>query len=327
MVLSEEKVNTREKMSNWYIRDKHKSDSERETKILNIIASDLPDTIGITIDEYIEAGYEFRWGLGDVVLSTKSFKKAAELGSMRAMYEVSYNFNKIGNKEQDYYWLTKAAKAGYPLAVFSLGKEYFWGNDLPQDYKKAKEYFKHAMELGDNCSAYYLGFCAEEGILEPVDLEKALYYYKSVKTIMDCKRKIPVVLIKMGDKKLKENEPEESLDLYEQARRILEVQIAREYIKEKACMKELIFKIYTLKRFDRESFGLYDLYYLMRKPCKVTFSFYDERHEITAVENNNGIAILYDGKAFRTIDDFFDNALLGRRKISACIEEIHDFRL
>jgi hypothetical protein len=47
-------------------------------------------------------------------------------------------------------------------------------------------------------------------------------------------------------------------------------------------MARLIHDLYELIEFDTSSVKLYDLYYLLQKPCRVTFRLADRRYEVEA---------------------------------------------
>ena len=92
-------------------------------------------------------------------------------------------------------------------------------------------------------------------------------------------------------------------------------------------MKWLTEDLYTVTEFDRADFDLYDLYYLMREPVKVRFRYNDEEHIAEAVKEEGGIAVSFDGKWFRTIDDFFRSAELNGERLPALYYRLYGFEV
>lgn len=72
---------------------------------------------------------------------------------------------------------------------------------------------------------------------------------------------------------------------------------------------------------------LYDLYYLLASPVKVKFRFEDNDHEVEAVEEDGALAIRFDDKWFRTVDDFFQKAELDGELLTTRYEELYDFEV
>lgn len=78
-----------------------------------------------------------------------------------------------------YSWVTQVV---WP-SDFQKGVNYFYGQKgdyftSKQDYGKAVECFRRAVEKGDARALYYLGLCYEEGQGVPQDKEKAIKLYR-----------------------------------------------------------------------------------------------------------------------------------------------------
>ena len=89
----------------------------------------------------------------------------------------------------------------------------------------------------------------------------------------------------------------------------------------------MIGDIYQLRTFSKEVFDLYDLYYLMLTPVKIRFTFEGDTHEVEASEEDGQIAIRFDDRWFRTIDDFFLKAELDGELLTSRYEELFDFEV
>jgi TPR repeat protein len=110
------------------------------------------------------------------------YLKAAEQGDAEAQYCLGdlYDLNYgreldgiayIGGTYDDVWddetsgaeWYEKAAVQGHTEAQFRLGRCYYYGWDVEQDYAQAVQWYKKAAELGHAKSQAYLGVCYYKG--------------------------------------------------------------------------------------------------------------------------------------------------------------------
>jgi len=94
-----------------------------------------------------------------------------------------------------------------------------------------------------------------------------------------------------------------------------------------SIMKSIVLKIYSLTPFDPEECDLYDLYYVLRKPCRVTFMCGDERHEITAEQDGQETSVCLDGKWFHSVDDMMMKGRIDGDKIPDICYDCYDFSI
>ena len=97
-------------------------------------------------------------------------------------------------------------------------------------------------------------------------------------------------------------------------------------------MKGLIRDIYELRTFDPEDIRFYDLYYILRKPALVHFTYYNveaepETHEVETVQEGGDIAVRFDDHWYHNVDDFFGKAELEGELLTRLYEELFDFEL
>ncbi len=74
--------------------------------------------------------------------------------------------------------LQKRAYAGVPAAQHDLATRYAAGNDVPQDYVRARFWFKQAALQGVANASYNLGVIYHQGLGVKADMKKAIYWYK-----------------------------------------------------------------------------------------------------------------------------------------------------
>ncbi len=158
------------------------SEPPREVLIWQIVKDDLPDDIGITAEEYENAGWQFQTGMfvygKDPGPAKKCYMRSAKMGSSKAMMVLA----EICRREQDmdgyYRWILEAALTGeVPKAYLKLGEIYFEGTYVSTDYVKAQRYFELAAEGKEYGAYYYLGLFKEQGLAEEADQTEAVKYY------------------------------------------------------------------------------------------------------------------------------------------------------
>ena len=79
------------------------------------------------------------------------------------------------------YWYRKAAEQDNDHAMYYLAQMYCHGGSVvPQDYEQAVYWFRQAAEKGNSYAQFYLGSCYDNGKGVPKDKQEAIYwYYKS----------------------------------------------------------------------------------------------------------------------------------------------------
>ena len=162
----------------------------RDLRIHKIIEGALPDDIGISAREYNYAGWEYETGAGveqpDKKLAIKCYEKAIEMGLPEAMLSMARLYRKTNDMDNAYKWTLEAAlslKSG--RAYLELGKLYFEGEYVEQDYRKAYKYLEMAYQMEEETSEYYMGYYAEFGLIEAPDRDKAVEYYLEGSKICD----------------------------------------------------------------------------------------------------------------------------------------------
>ena len=86
-------------------------------------------------------------------------------------------------------------------------------------------------------------------------------------------------------------------------------------------MKCLIDDLYEIIEFDPEYVDFFDLYYVLKRPARVTFYYGDEKHTIESLIEDGVCVIHFDDKWYRDRDEFLKKARLDDRKLTS----IHDY--
>lgn len=90
-------------------------------------------------------------------------------------------------------------------------------------------------------------------------------------------------------------------------------------------MKNLVLKIYSLVRFEETDMDLYDLYYVLQNPCKVTFRCGGTMHTVIAEADNSAIAVSLDGKWYRSAEKMISSGEIGGSMLTDLYYDCTDF--
>jgi len=143
---------------------------------------------------------------GDFAGALYLFKKLEKAGSLDAIAEIG-NIYELGGGgvEQDFLeakkWHTKALNyANDPMACLALGRLYYFGNGVEQNYEKSFSYFNRLKEQNMPGALYALGRMYEKGEGTNQDLDVAQQYYEKAIQLGHAvaQRDIGLVHIKKG---------------------------------------------------------------------------------------------------------------------------------
>ena len=84
---------------------------------------------------------------------------------------------------------------------------------------------------------------------------------------------------------------------------------------------------YELIDFDPDDFDLYDLYYLLKSPHKITFMYNDEPQKLESVMEGDECTVCFNGKWYHSRDDFFKDACVDDVKITEIYDEFWGFNV
>ena len=72
----------------------------------------------------------------------------------------------------------REAAKGHVDAQYQLGRRYYWGLGVPQDYGKAAEWWQKAAKQGDPYAQFWLGYIYEYGLGVPRNMTQAAEWYQ-----------------------------------------------------------------------------------------------------------------------------------------------------
>ena len=223
-----------------------------------------------------------------------------------------------------------AAEYGNVEALTCLGYIWYYGRTGTKDYEKAFENYSKAAEFGDPVAKYKLADMYKNGYHVEKDKAKYKAIVEELYDEYDRRRRGPLVEIytRLAGIRAEEGDPEEALRLYDKARNLLARRIQdHPFFGDLNVMKWTTEDVYELREFDFERFGLFDLYYLMKEPVKVRFTFEGEEYFVSSHKEEDDMTIKFGDKWYRTIDDFFKKASIDDMLLTAIYDELFDFEV
>ncbi len=225
-----------------------------------------------------------------------------------------------------------AAEKGNLSAISNLGYIWYYGRTGTKDYEKAFYYFDKAMEMGDMTAAYKVADMYKNGYYVGQSDEKYRKIieelYPLVKDTLDLSDPLPEIFTRLARIRAESGYTAESLALFDDARKFLAKRIAAEpFFGDLSIMKYMIYDIYKLRKFDPERMDLYDLYYVLLIPRKVTFNYKESPHEIESRLSGTSLAVRFDGTTYASVDDFFELASIDGALLTGLYADLSDFRI
>ncbi|MCD8232225.1 MAG: hypothetical protein LUD14_10550 [Clostridiales bacterium] len=136
------------------------------------------------------------------------------------------------------------------------------------------------MERGNLTCTYKVADVYKNGYFVEKDYEKYVSIieglYPRIKNARNLWDPLPEVYTRLARIRTEQGNTQEAVKLYEAAKDFLAQRISYQpYFGNLNIMKWLIDDLYQLIPFDQKSFDFYDLYFLLKNPVKVRFSYWD----------------------------------------------------
>ena len=103
-----------------------------------------------------------------------SLRKLAEQGDARSQFFLGFDYGRIGDKKNAFYWFSKSANQQNADAQFFLARAYKNGEGTEKSKEKAEFWFKKSAELGNALAQLQLGML----YFENEEDSKAIYWYQ-----------------------------------------------------------------------------------------------------------------------------------------------------
>ncbi|MGI6205006.1 MAG: tetratricopeptide repeat protein [Anaerovoracaceae bacterium] len=252
----------------------------------------------------------------------------------------SYYMMELGGwyyEQQDFRLAEKyyemAAGCGNTEAYLCLGYIWYYGRIGEPDYKKAFEYYSRAAEQGNINAKYKLADMYKNGYYVEKDYDRYKEIieelYPEVEDAEYLSEPKPEIFTRLAEIRTEEGRRAEAAELYLVAEDFLAQRIKyNPFFGNLTIMKGIIRDLYRLLDFDWYDINLYDLYYVLAAPSKLTIEYVDEQGnktsaEVSSVYEDGGITVQFDGQWFRTADDFFAKAQLAGHRLTEIYDKVY----
>ena len=243
-----------------------------------------------------------------------------------------YYAKKIFDLALKYYEM--AETLGYEPAYECLGYIWYYGRTGERDYEKAFKCFSRSAELGNIVSSYKVADMYKNGYFVEKDYEKYKEIIRNLyPKVADMYNRniydpIPEIYTRLAKIWVEDGDDEGAIDLYYRAKDFLSQRIKyNNFFGNLNIMKWLIGDLYELIDFDEFEFDLYDLYYVLTKPSKVSFKYDEKLQTIESVEDDDDMGICFNGKWYKGVDEFFAKAVIDDKKLTSIYDELYRFEI
>lgn len=225
-----------------------------------------------------------------------------------------------------------AASYHYDKAYECLGYIWYYGRTGNRDFKKAFEYFSRLRDNGDPVGTYKIADMYKNGYY--VDQDSDMYkqmieeLYPRMLSCRNVFDPVPEVFTRLARIRSEEGNVEAAVELYCKAKDWMVQRIQYDpFFGNLNIMKWLIDDLYEIIDFDEECFDFYDLYYLMKATHAVSFLYEDKIRCLVFDFKEGENSVWFEGKWFRSRNDFFQNAEIEGIKLTAIADELYAFKL
>lgn len=248
------------------------------------------------------------------------------------MVELGSHYYSRQNYDQALEYYEMADAYGDSWAAEGLGYIWYYGRTGKVDYEKAFNYYSKAAKNGNPKSEIKVADMYKNGYYVEKNYEKYCEIIESMINRMDHPTFLgdpyPEVCTRLAKIRMDEGKTDEAVSLYLDAKHFLRQRIKYTcFFGDLNIMKWLIEDLYSMIKFDEEDFDLYDLYYLLKTPYTVRFRFNRKSYQVKSVEIDGTVAIQFDNKWYRTLDDFFNNAAIGNNKLITLDNDLYGFEV
>lgn len=210
-----------------------------------------------------------------------------------------------------------------------LGYIWYYGRTGTVDYEKAFRYFSEAASMGDCDGKRKLADMYKNGYFVKQDLRKYREIiedlYEEHKNDADAYWDLPDICTRLAKIRADEGKIEDAVRLFRIARKDLAVRLRHTgFFGDVNVMEWLINDLYALIEPDYSDLDIFDLFYVMKEPKTASFRCRGKVFQITSSLENGEYAVEYDGKFYRSMNEFFRKAMILGKPIYVRYPEIYN---
>ena len=213
-----------------------------------------------------------------------------------------------------------------------LGYIWYYGRTGERDYEKAFRHYSRSMERGNLVSTYKVADMYKNGYFVEKDYEKYKAMiedlYPQVKNARMLGDPLPEVYTRLARIRKEEGRLDEAAGLYIDAKDFLAQRIRyTHFFGDLSIMKWLVDDLYEIIEFDPDYVDLFDMYYVLKRPARVSFFYEGEEQELESVLEDGACAVRFNDKWFRDRDGFFLKAAIGGVKLTSIYDDLYGFEV
>ena len=220
----------------------------------------------------------------------------------------------------------------YDVAWECLGYIWYYGRTGVKDYKKAFEYFSKCMKTGNVVATYKVADMYKNGYY--VEKDEAKYeeliesLYPKIRRERNLGAPVPEVFTRLAKIRVKQGKKKEAIDLYLSAKSFLAQRISyNAFFGNLNIMNWLVNDLYELIEFDPMEFDFFDLYYVLKKPCKVSFFYNQKEYMIESLIEDGECVVHFGDKWYRNVSDFIAKATIGNDPLTHINDMLYGFEV
>lgn len=220
---------------------------------------------------------------------------------------------------EEYYLM--ASKQEYNAAYECLGYIYYYGRVVHPDYEKAFHYYKLASDQGNLIASYKVadmyknGYYVQKDYPRYVQMIKDLY--PKIQGATNTFDPVPEIYSRLAKIYVEEGNEDQAIQLLLIAKEFQSQRLMySQFFGDLTIMKYIVQDLYALIQFDPDFMDLFDLYYALKKPCKIAIEILGEDYIIEAKYEDGLFFICMDDKNYENVDQFFLNAKVNGEPLS-----------
>lgn len=225
-----------------------------------------------------------------------------------------------------------ASALGYDAADEGLGYIWYYGRTGERDYEKAFKHYSKAMERGNLACSYKVADMYKNGYYVEKDYDKYVSIiedlYIKVKGAKFLGEPLPEIFTRLARIRKEQGRIDDAIDLYSSAKDFLAERLRyNAYFGNLNIMKWLIDDLYELTDFPYYFFDFYDLFYLLKKPIKIKFSYNGVMQSLEAKIEDGACVVHFNDKWYHDRDEFFMKACIGKERLTSIYHMLDDLEV
>lgn len=276
----------------------------------------------------------------DIHTADDDFKYTEALGYLieetkdpKYMCELAWYYCSIKRFDLEIKYLEMAAEYGSQSAMEELGYMWYYGQHGEKDYKKAFYYFSKGADGDDRNDALWCKFKLADMYRFGCSVEKdedryrqmIEEAYEQVKEPEFLNEPFPEISLRLAGIRADQGRKAEAVKLLKEAKRFMAERITVDsFWGNIEVMGRIIRFMYQITPFKKDRADFYDLFYLTQKPGKYMMTRKRKKTMIEVVEENGENAIHFNGKWYRSFEEFCQKAEIDKNKITSIYDEFYD---